>query len=366
MTYPTKIKKGDLILATLRADKEGGKETQVVVQITKVLESSVLGFLVRKSHFNQIQVEIQHADICFNMGPTPPNITVAGVNFDERFTHQTEHKRWGTLHWSFDPDAEEGVKERVHKAYSITYAFLKENGLASITELPLIHEIHHKAVGKWVGRYTGSTNLAHLPGVVRFTPLHPKSESIEHPGYTVAHEIGHVIEAQLLHTSPKLRAKWLALYDETVSPVHIDKDILADLLEKLKASENLKGYRAAVATDESLMEPAKEIFIYLKRAHGLFPHDVGAFLEAETPEALDHYWPKSSACFTQRLTPSVSQYATKNVRELFAEAFAFKVCGKKLPKAVSELMDASLQRALKQLPRVLQDIADSNLGASGG
>lgn len=363
MTYPTKLKKDDLIVATVRNEKDPDKETQLVIQVTKVLESSVLGFLVRKSHFQETKVEVQHEDICFNLGPNPPPISVAGVSLNERFTHQTDHKHWGTLHWSFDPETEEGVKERVHKAYSITYSFLKENGLAAITELPLVHEIHHKAVGKWVGRYTGSTNLAHLPGVVRFTPLHPKSESIEHPGYTVAHEIGHVIEAQLLHTSPKLRAKWLSLYAETVSPVHIDKAILADLLDKLKTGESLKAYRAAVATDESLLEPAKEVFVYLKRAHGLTPPDVAALLEGD-PDSLDHYWPKSAACFTQRLAPSVSQYATKNVRELFAEAFAFKVCGKKLPKAVSDLMDTSLQRALKQLPRVLQDVAASNLGTA--
>lgn len=352
------IKKGDTIYAVHTADD--GKESKHVVRVTKVLESSILGNEVKTAHYRAGHIEIQKSDICFNLGPGEHDFKLADTTLSEDFTrHTTEHEFFGRINWSFVP--EEAVEKQVMKAYNLTAKFLKANALEGIRDLPVVQEVYHKAK-KYAGYYKSSKNLGKAPGFMRFSPTHKTLESISASSYVVAHEVGHIIDIQVLAKRPKLKAKWLELYHETVSPVYADKDTLKELLESLKASENLSAFRAQVKSDEEKLEIVKAIFDYLKRAHGLSAFDVDVILLAEDPAKLDQYWPRSSSCFTRSLKPSVSQYATENVKELFAESFAFYVAGMKLPKAVKDLMEESLQRAAKSLPILLKEIEDSRSG----
>lgn len=355
--HTANVKKQDIIYAI--STDEAGKESSNVVKVTKVLESSYIGVAVKTAHHTAQTVEIQKDAVRINLGPNPPDIKVGDCNLAENFTvHQTEHSFFGAINWSFVPEDE--VEKRVHKAYTGTAKFLNANGLGDLSRLPIIHEVYHK-ITKYAGRYKSSRDLAKNSGFMRFCPLHEKP-SLEHSSYVAAHEVGHVIDLQLLVKRPKLRAKWIELYHETLAPITVDKDTRAELLSKLKESASLSDFKALIRTDEDQLEAAKAIFAYINKAHGLRPFDIDVILLAENAESLEAYWPKSSSCFTRKLTPSVSEYATVNVHELFAESFAFYVAGVKLPKAITSLMEESLQKASRTMPLVIKDMEDAHLG----
>lgn len=358
--HTSNVKKNDIIYAI--STDEAGKESSNVVRVTKALESSYIGVSLKTAHHKEQTVEIQKDAVRINLGPTPPDIKIGDCNLAENFTvHQTEHSFFGAINWSFVPD--DDVAKRVHKAYTGTAKFLTANGLSTLAQLPVIHEVYHK-VTKYAGRYKSSRDLSKTPGFLRISPLHEKL-SLEQSSYITAHEIGHVIDLQLLIKRPKLRAKWIDLYHETLAPIVVDKETRADLLAKLKESASLFDFKALIRADEDQVEAAKAIFAYINKAHGLRPFDIDVILLAESSDSLDAYWPTSSSCFTRKLTPSVSEYATVNVHELFAESFAFYVAGAKLPKAITALMEESLQKAARTLPLVIKDMEDAHLGGKG-
>lgn len=345
------IKKGDTIYAVHQDDD--GKVSKHVAVVKKVLESSYIALPIKTAHYNSTTVELQHDDVQFNLGPGGHDFKIADTNLAENFTlHTTEHPSFGRLNWSFKP--EEEVEKKVHKAYSGTAKFLKANGLEGVFELPIIYEVYHKLT-KYAGYYKSSKNLAQKPGFLRFSPLH-EGMSIEHSMYVAAHEVGHVIHSQVLTKRPKLLAKWIEMYQETVAPLNIDKELLVEMRDMLKSAESLTQYRAQLKSDDAKVEANKAVFDYLNKAHGLRPFDVEVILLAEGAAKIDAYWPKSSACFTRQLKPSVSEYATKNVNELFAESFAFYACDHKLPRAIKDLMEESIQKAAKSLPNLIKDI----------
>jgi hypothetical protein len=47
----------------------------------------------------------------------------------------------------------------------------------------------------------------------------------------------------------------------------------------------------------------------------------------------------------KELAPIVSEYATKNHKELFAESFAYLLTGKKLPEPIVRLLEKSISHA---------------------
>lgn len=350
-----KIKRGDFVLAVVEGQSEDEPTKKYVVQVTKVLESSYLAILVKDSHVKEIQFEVRHDQVAVNFGPKPPEITVAGTNLGERFFHRTDHDQWGPLYWSFVPDEKE--KSKLHASFTHTYKFLKSVGLGKVTEIPLILEITHKKA-KHLGYFKPSRNLSQAASRIRINPKDPTLASLTATAYVAAHEVGHLIQAHVLRKRPKLYAKWLELYHESLEPVHADKDSLLRIRDMLKESPGLSAFKVDVKKDEQDFEIAKAVFAYMRKAHGIRPYDIEKILLAETPEMIDAYWPRASTCFTRKLSPLVTEYATESVGELFAESFAFTVCDHKLPKKVAALMDDSLNKAAKSLPMLLKEIED--------
>lgn len=348
----SRIKKGEFVLSSTLHPKTQ-KPQYSVTKVSKVLDESILGYTVKDSHIRKVQVEVSLRDIHVNLGLEPPPMAFGPANFDAYFRHRTEHPTFGSLHWSWEPD--EAAQKRVNSSFSATYAWLKANGLQRITDLPIVYEIHHRTT-KHVGRYSPSSDFAKKPGLIRFSPMHPSLESISASSYVVSHEIGHLIEFQLLDQYPKTRAKWLALYHDTVGPLDVSADVCADLYSRLIASSNMREFRQSVQKDEELLEPAKAIFEHLKRTRYLHPFDIETMLLAGTESQLKAVWPHPAKVLTVARKPLVSDYSTESPHELFAESFAFLVAGKKLPAAVTDLMERSLNYARKRLPVLLDEI----------
>lgn len=353
------VRPKDVIYAEVPdADSKSAKAKEHVVRVTKVLEDSVLGYLVQRAHLERKQVEIDARHVRINLGPNPPGIRVGSVNLSEVFFHTTEHPYWGTFHWSFEP--EEDALKRVHQSFSAVRNWLKENGLGAFNQLPLAFEIYHKST-KHVGHYRHPGAFPKHPGVIRLCPLTKSQESIVgHTAYIVGHEIAHAIDYILLHNRPKLQSRWLDLFYETLGPDPVEKDMLEHLLGILKGVNSVKEFRAAVAPEEDQKHSADSVLEYLSRAYHLKTFDIDCMMIAGDLDRIDKYWPTGESCFLKNLRPVVSEYATENPRELIAEAFAFYMCGAKLPKAVRELVEVSIQAAVKALPKVLESLSEGD------
>ena len=357
-----RIRKNEFILVSEQNAKTL-KVTYHVVRVKKVLDESVLGTLIRDSHKRDQSVEIQLRDVVANLGETPPPIKIAGTDLEEYFPFETEHKQFGQLWWSFDPADNEDAVKRVHRSFSATYEWLKANGLEDITQLPIHYEIGHK-VQKMMGCYwnSGGGRLAKKEGVLRFNPNHPEAENVESTvgrGYLTSHEIAHVIDTELLFDKPKHRARWIDLYQETVSPLEIPAETCDALLEKMLVCESLKDFRAAIKGEEDDKEAVKAIFEHIHKTHNLGAYDVETLMRAGQAGSIREVWPQPNHTIVLERKPIISDYSLKNVRELFAESLSYGACGKKLPKKVTELSERALELARKNLPLVLQGIKDA-------
>ena len=351
------IRKRDYIAVRDPVSDQLDKDRVLALRVTHVTDESVRGIEVKYAHYEELSVEVPLSCVYANFGRNPPTMMVGGTNIGEvfdKFTHP--HEFWGDIHFSYKPEEDELT--RIMKGYDRVHSWLSKNGLERLGELPVIHEITHVAK-KYAGMVTAPGNLSKSPIRMRFTPSH--TEAGEGPlTYVVAHEVGHIIDLGLLRsTSPKLRGKWVSAYSETMQPVSLDKDACNTWLDEFLSFEDVRDFRAKVNADEDAAAALKVILDHLRRTRHLGLPDLLLLRESDQgADRIREIWPIAKTCVAGEKKPAVSDYATTNPRELFAESFAFFVTKKELPPQVHELMEQSIGRAQKVLPLLLKELSN--------
>jgi hypothetical protein len=96
----------------------------------------------------------------------------------------------------------------------------------------------------------------------------------------------------------------------------------------------------------------KLVFRWMAQVRGLSVRDLDTMWgeEGEGADKVVALLP-SDVIHSKDIRPTVSEYATKNYKELFAESFAFRATGKELPKSVSALLDKSIPVARNALEK---------------
>lgn len=355
MAFPAHIanvRKRDYILVT--RPTPSGKPVSFMLKVTGVSndETEVTGNIVKHGHYKLQSMSVNAEEIRANFGKEPPPVTVAGTDLEERFdVFSVDHDQAGTLHFSFKPSEEQ--QSRILKGYDLALKWYTQNGLSRIVDVPTIHEVTH-VPKKYIGCVFASKDLRKQPTRMQFSPAHTECADMKSLLYVVAHEYAHIVDLNILAESPKLRARWLDAYTQTVSPIELDPEANKVLRDKFIAAESPKDFRGSLEEEEK--EALKEVLLVLKRSRGLSWFDLCCIHAAESEDSIKRVWPNARNCVAGNLTPSVSEYATKNVRELFAEAFAFRALGRKLPKEIDKLVDASMARAVKALPTLLHGL----------
>jgi hypothetical protein len=120
--------------------------------------------------------------------------------------------------------------------------------------------------------------------------------------------------------------------------------IWRDLKTAQKTQDDITFHQALKelgAEDEEVAHRIKILGRWFKQIHHLGMKDLATIWAAGDLDQLGALWP-TVAIDSSKLNPLVSEYATKNVEELWAESFAFYCQKKALPDQIMTLMDKSL------------------------
>ena len=319
--------------------KEGKEGKPFLARIEKVHERSVFVVPQKDVQYQRNVIELDKKDIKAMLGENPVPGTVYGFDMHNLYRKTIEHDFWGSIHFFIHPDKD--TMTRLKKGLDETAKIVDKLNLGHYADC-FETEIRAKK-GKYAGMYKHSTTEG-KPKVVWYAPEHCMG-SQDTMNYVILHEFGHVLRYNGLKTN-KMRNKWLRLYQRTIAQVKVEsktlKGILHDLDDFDEEQESFKGALNG-ATQDAHPRIQKAITQWLKETHKISPRELEIMWRASKLEDIQKYWP-DHMIDTHDLKPKVTEYATKNVEELFAECFAFYAQKKKLPDVCVSLLEDSLSR----------------------
>lgn len=304
-------------------------------------ESKTLEVLPEKDvQYKQQSVTIRKKDARINLGMSPPPGKVYGCDTKDLFKKTKEHSSWGNIHYF--TELEKSVSKMLNKSLGQTYEKLEKKGLSGFARL-FETEIRVKS-GKWAGMYIHSKK-EDRPNRVWYAPECSQHDP-KQMDYIVYHEFGHVVRFNgVLQTG--LRNKWLRIYQRSIAPIKIEAEDLTALMKSISEYDNNEvTFKAAFDGSTTDLNPrvARAIIQWFWQTNKIGKKELEIMWAAKGPSEIEKFWP-DHLIDTHDLSPVVSDYATKNVEELFAESFAFYMMGKKLPSKIVELLEESLSVA---------------------
>lgn len=166
--------------------------------------------------------------------------------------------------------------------------------------------------------------------------------------YIICHEFGHYVHANLL-TQPKINATWIRLFNTSIKVKTFKKDETTALVNTmLSGEERPSDFKSNLDEDQRLVW--NWVLRTIKQDHGLSIYELDTLFQAEEHDEIRRVWP-SRTLHQKDLAPVISEYATVNHKETFAEAFAFHLTKRKLPSKVVELVEKSIRMACTQQER---------------
>lgn len=343
------VKKGEYCIANVSdKDANGGSKGAPKMVLFKVTGSTgdgreVHGRVERNPHIKEVTVSAQRNEVLLNLGKHPKPGKVYGFDLGRLYLGSREHHAFGEFHFFTNP--EEKTTESLWNSLDTVSEKLTKHRLAGLLELPCVFEVVPKH-GKHSGLYTHPKNLEKTPAQLSISV---GEEILEHASignytYVVLHELGHLMHFQCLAEYPKLNAQWVELFSSTIGPTYVEAERCLEIGKTLLANTEmgLRGFHSEA--DEDTKGDLKLILKWLREIKGVTSKEIDLLLQADTKSATKAFkanWPVVDI-MSKGLKPVITEYATVNYRETFAEAFAFYMCGKKLPAEVTELVEKSI------------------------
>lgn len=276
------------------------------------------------------------AGVVLNLGPKPYPGKVHGHDTSSLFTKRLTHDKFGDVMFFYKPDKQvlADLKESMDKVAER----LKRQDLAFLLD-GLIFEVLPYNGEKYAGMYIRSKNEK-IPNRVQIRPeIMPASEY----AYVWHHELGHHLHLTFCRESKKLNASWLKLFNTSIKVETIKKDKSQQLLHALIAGEEPPSdFKRGLDEEDALA--FKWLIRTIQQVNGLSIQDLDTLFEADMKDEIEKVWPVRNIS-RKELAPIVSEYATKNSKELFAECFAFYMTKKKLPEPIVKLLERTISYA---------------------
>jgi hypothetical protein len=248
------------------------------------------------------------------------------------------HDEFGSIHWFYKP--EPGVGADLMRGFDKASKLMNKERLDFVIDpVSCVWEALPYNGEKFAGRYIRSRKAPDMPHRFQIRPeIMPATE---YP-YVILHELGHHVEREYI-TGRKLQAAWVQAYNTSIVVTSIKKDKSEELLEALLAQQDMPSdYRSNLTEEDT--EIYKLILGWISHQPRLSVKELDTLFAAECYDDIRAVWPLRGIP-KKDLAPIVTEYATKNVHELFAESFAYYMVGKKLPKNIHALMERSLSNA---------------------
>lgn len=350
------VKKGDYCIASVdkKVRSEDDEDAKGVVEKKLVLmkvtgQSSSLkeinGRLEKDPHIKAVTVSPKATDVLINLGRTPKPGKVYGFDLSKIYLGSKEHDAFGEIHFFTNPE-EKSVNQLWTSLDSLAKK-LNKHGLSKLLELPTVYELIPKH-GKYAGMYIHSKDTEKYPNRMQLSVGEKTLETASIANYTYvgAHELGHVLHFNCLPTFNKHNSNWIELYSDTIKPRTLEAARCLEIGKEVATTEGgLKAFWADA--EEDMRVDLKLIMKWIREVKSVTSKELDMLLLADTKTSMKAFksiWPQVDIQ-SKELKPLISEYATKNWREAFAEAFAFYMCDKKLPDRVTELVEKSIELA---------------------
>jgi hypothetical protein len=280
------------------------------------------------------QFDVPKKHVIAVLGTRPHFGTAYGCRV-EPFFRTIEHEAWGSIHLFRKMEKED--KLLLRKALGSTHSKLKREGLTGF--LPLDLEIRNAK-----GRYAGMYKFTGKADVRDKMLLHPKvwNDPDQPLPFLIFHEAGHGVWYRLM--SVKQKARWIAMYHSYLKISDCDPATVKTLRDDFcgQSGEHASDFRGQLDSEE--VAPIFDLCIdHITSYHGLSVRNIDNLIDADDGAVLKAMWPTIKVLKTDYEYP-ITEYAMTKPEEFFAEAFAFAMVGKLVPKRIAALMSSTLQR----------------------
>jgi hypothetical protein len=319
-----------------------GKETSRLFfgKVETVSKGIVYGTIEKNAHIKTLRAgfEVPVRDVLTVLGKEPHPGKVYGQDVGLRFTGRKTHDFFGPICFFYKP--EKAVGEKLWAAFDEAARLLEKAKLPQ-PDNAVWEIISAEIKAKWAGYYKHSNNPEKNPH--RFS-IRPESVpvTVGDMVYVILHEYAHYLHAHHA-TGSKLNARWVRLFNTSVKKQTIERQLSERLLRDLvNGAERPSDYRGQL--EEEDRNAFNWILRSIKESRAVSLKELDLLFEAEYKEDIERLWPKVDL-HKKDLKPVVSEYATVNYKELFAEAFAFHFTKRKLPEVVTKLVENTLAYA---------------------
>lgn len=307
--------------------------------------SKLSGFLESERKGQNVEkVTIPVKNIVLDLGPNPLPGKVYGIDLVNRYRKTLIHPFWGNV--CVYTEIDKAQLKLVHSSLERTAKKIERMGVESYVDLCDTHLIAKQ--GKWAGRYKHNGNHnKDIPHVIQYAPecadMEPKAMD-----YLVYHEFGHLLRYNGV-LGKKLRGKWTEEFIRSIASFEITEGNLRKLFRFMEENVDTDAtlsqvFREFVSDDEDHKLWVRGLLRWFKEVHHLNPKDLSVLWATQDLSHFKKLWP-NKAVDSSKLAPVVSEYATTNVEELFAESFSFYCTGRKLPNRIVELVERSISYA---------------------
>lgn len=311
--------------------------------IARYRSKTVLCFVLNSGSCSAVLEKTLHTDepenityedenVLCNLGSNPQNGKIYGIDINP-YRNTIDTKTFGPIHLFRDVPKKE-LKE-LRKAMKTVFKKFDEQASTAFLPLFQIHILPKK--GKYAGSYHAKAKGSEVWDQIK---LHPDTFSDPiYNEYLIAHEFAHGLWYRCVPMN--IRAKWMNLYQKRRKLSSIGQKHLDELYKELIRYEGgIRDYMKEVADDEEKLV-IKEVMTYFKRYQSMSADDVELMLTHDSGKLAD-MWPNRALLSETR--PDISTYAMTKVEEFFAEAVAYHMTDRTLPKDVQKGLDITFKK----------------------
>lgn len=328
------IKEGDYVLLTEKADKP--KLTYAMIEF---IDGDNLGCVdVKDMHLPKLRRGFD-APRSSVLSIVDPKHDKYHNNFPAIFNKSFHDENFGMVNWFYEPSDE--VRKDLSDAFKKAAEALDKKGLSFVIQPETcVWEVYPYGGEKWAGYYKRNKKSDKNPNRLAIIPEHTDYDKSYYT-YIIFHELAHHMHSEFV-TGRNLNAKWIDLYSTSVPARDIGEEETTRLLESLLAQQDLPSdFKGQL--EEQDQEAYKLILKAIKQQHKLGVKELDVLFVAEFTDQIRALWPEKVVA--NDLNPLVTQYATKNFRELFAESIAYYLSGRMIPDEVRDLVEESIAYA---------------------
>lgn len=312
--------KGNYVIAPLRT--ESGS-TLIFGRVTSTEDGMLTVRQEKNCHIKPVshQVLAKHA---VDLGEKPIPGKVHGFNTSVLYRGKTAHDL-GNFHWFYKPE-DKKLPKQLADAVAQLIERCEKLRLPLPEEDSICWEIH-KATGakQHLGLFKQSRDLKKQPHTLAFRPELLGEYTML---YVLAHEYAHWLYFNHVVQLSHVVSDWVKAFNrsvKTVEPTVVPGELLDDWFESgLEPLQFRKG-----------LEPLQrkcfdDVLKAIRKASRVDPYDLTSLFLAGKKKSIRRMWEAAAYRNMVEVNPILTDYATTNVKELFAESFAFYIAGMKI------------------------------------